>query len=258
VALGLAIASIIGVSAEGAPLALGNGVEISSTLVGNPAGAFSVYKIAYPGGTDVDITLTYQPSDPVTSSAFGFNVYGDGGYQGQGVANGELGALKLNYRADDPSTLLVQVYNYLDGAPVAYQLVTSGLPEATSAPAAALAQPDAAQPAAAPATATNQPLNGSTTGNPGGGIQLHQIAYPGDGETTTLTLTFSPDDPSYSPAIGFKVYDPMGNLVAEGQAIEAPAMRTATIATAVAGPYTVQIYDYVEGLTIAYTLVASR
>ncbi len=100
------------------------------TLVGNPAGAFDYYELDYAGGEeDLTITITYWPADPVTSAAFGFNVYGtdyvaygapteDSGVEGAGI-------LAVTYSAEDAAHLLVQVYNYAEGTPVTYQYEVS-------------------------------------------------------------------------------------------------------------------------------------
>jgi hypothetical protein len=73
-------------------------------------------------GSLASIELWFVPADPVTSAAVGFNVYlTDGRSLGQGAAcqnTGRDGLLKLDYSDDDPTTLHVQVFNYLDGAPL--------------------------------------------------------------------------------------------------------------------------------------------
>jgi hypothetical protein len=97
------------------------------TLVGNPAGAFALYNIQYPGD-DVTMTieLRYVPADPVTTAAVGLNVYRpDGSRIGQGAQcqdTGGDGLLRLSYADSDPATLTVQVYNYLDGGMLYYTL----------------------------------------------------------------------------------------------------------------------------------------
>jgi len=98
-----------------------------STLVGSPAGAFDLFTIDYPGDDSLaSIELWFVPADPVTSAAVGFNVYlPDGRSLGQGAAcqdTGGDGLLRLDYSDYDPTTLHVQVFNYLDGAPLYYVL----------------------------------------------------------------------------------------------------------------------------------------
>jgi hypothetical protein len=86
------------------------------------------YTIAYPGDESmVTVDLRFVPADPVTISGVGFNVYGPNGtLVGQGGPSGEdtggAGLLRFSYSGGDPVNLLVQVYNYIEGASMSYTL----------------------------------------------------------------------------------------------------------------------------------------
>jgi hypothetical protein len=93
----------------------------SGILSGDSQGSF-----AYPGDESVvTLELQFAPADPVTVRGVGFNVYGsDGTLVGQGGPSGEdtggAGLLRLDYSGDEPITLLVQVYNYIEGGAINY------------------------------------------------------------------------------------------------------------------------------------------
>jgi hypothetical protein len=261
-AIVLALTLVGGVWASDAPIALTSNTEIGGTLIGDHAGSFALYEIAYPGGeANLHLRLWYAPSDPVTSKVFGFKVYGANGFKGQGEPNeeGYVGVLDFWYSNENATTLLVQVYNYLDGATVSYGIIAEGLPEAVQAtpvatPAAPVAQP--AQPEAVATVETS--LSGSSMGNTGGGVSLHTFNYPGDEADTTVTMHFAPTDPSFGKAFGFIVYDPMGKAVATGEVTGTAGERTATFASAVSGTYVIQVYNYADGVLMSYTLALSR
>jgi hypothetical protein len=101
--------------------------SVPGSLVGNAAGAFVYYTIDYPGDESVEsIELWYVPADPVTTAAVGFNVYGpEGRLVGSGAQvadTGGDGLLALDYSDSEPTTLTVQLYNYLDSAILYYRL----------------------------------------------------------------------------------------------------------------------------------------
>ena len=95
---------------------------------------------------------------------------------------------------------------------------------------------------------------GSSTGNEGGAIQLHTFAYLGDEEDVTVTMSFSPADPSFGKAIGFDIYAPTGDIVASGVSSDEGGVLEATFASDIEGEFGVQVYNYTEDVVLNYTL----
>ncbi|OGO04728.1 MAG: hypothetical protein A2Y73_07080 [Chloroflexi bacterium RBG_13_56_8] len=69
-----------------------------------------------------------------------------------------------------------------------------------------------------------------------------------------MRMYFTPDNPSIGDGVGFTVYGPAGK-VATGKTTGTPGERAATFQTNVAGKYLIQVYNYIEGLTINYTII---
>ena len=100
---------------------------VSGHLVGSDAGAFAFYSVQYPGeGSVASVEMRYVPGDPITTAGVGLNVYGPAGQlvgRGHQVSNtGGDGLLQWDYRSDEACTLVVQVYNYLDGGAIHYSI----------------------------------------------------------------------------------------------------------------------------------------
>lgn len=242
-------------SSADAPEALHNAQQVSGVLTGNAGGAFAFYKLDYPGDESVvTIELRYVPADPVTNAAVGFNVYGPNGFfigRGQMVEDtGGDGVLQLEYADDNKATWLVQVYNYIPDHSISYSIVAEGLPEAqatvTTAPAEIVATPEA------PTTA-NLEGTGYLAGNHGGAYALYEVKVVADAPDVAVTMNWSPDDPDIARGVGFVAYGPSGQVV-RGGGTGTPGERTATLAADQPGVYQVQVYNYIDGLTIQYTL----
>ena len=243
-------------SAE-APQALQNEQAVSGVLTGNGGGAFAYYNIHYPGDESaITIEMRYNPADPVTSAGVGFNVYGADGYyigQGQAVADtGGDGIFRLEYAGDNAATWLVQVYNYLPDITVGYNIVAEGLPE-TATPAAEAAEVVTA----AETTVATEPAplseSGYLTGNAGGAYATHTVTVPAEATDIQVTLIWQPDDPVIATGVGFAAYGPAGQVhtsVGTGN----PGERTVTLPTDEPGIYQIQVYNYIDGLTIRYAL----
>jgi hypothetical protein len=242
-------------SSADAPEALHNAQQVSGVLTGNAGGAFAFYKLDYPGDQSVvTIELRYVPADPVTNAAVGLNVYGPNGFfigRGQMVEDtGGDGVLRLPYSDDNKATWLVQVYNYLPGHSLSYSIVAEGLPEAaatvTSAPAKVVATPEA------PAT-TKLTGAGYLAGNHGGAYALYKVDVVADAPNVVVTMNWAPDDPDIAKGVGFVVYGPSGQ-VARATGTGTPGERKTTLPANAPGVYQVQVYNYIDGLTIQYTL----
>ncbi|MGC9360182.1 MAG: hypothetical protein ACP5G7_07385 [Anaerolineae bacterium] len=71
------------------------------------------------------------------------------------------------------------------------------------------------------------------------------------GQDVELVMRYAPDDPTFRAGVGMTVYGPDGW---SRQATVYDGERAVTIVNAPTGTYIVQIYNYIEGLEISYTL----
>ena len=246
VALGLAG----GVSAEGNtpddPIWLADEAPMTAQLAGNRGGSFVYYAIAYPGHERaVTIHVSYAPGDRATLSAVGFNVYGPNGYL---IGEGEVaGAAKeLVYSDDDAATWLIQLYNYGDGMTVGYTISVDGLPS-TPVP---ITKPDVDDEESQEPSGEALAEAGKLLGSRAGAFDRYAIAYQ-SGQDVELVMRYTPDDPTIRAGVGMTIYGPDGwsreATVRDGE-------RAVTIVNGPTGTYIVQIYNYIEGLEISYTL----
>jgi hypothetical protein len=235
--------------------ALVNNVPARGVLTGNRAGTFAYYTLEYPGDLRVvTIELHFAPADPVTRLGFGFNVYGPGGFAiGQGAADTEDDGepVQLQYSDANRATWLVQVYNYIPGHQVSYSLVAGGLPEAQVEPAPSPAPTEPSLPE--PPSELGFAVSGALLGKAAGAYAFYELDGLGQGTEVTLTMAFSPDDPVISPGVGFAVYGPSGE-VARGESTGLPGQRKAVFAAEHPGPYLIQVFNYIEGVLISYSL----
>lgn len=253
-AIAVALAKVDPSLAENAYPELVNKVPASGTLVGNRAGAFDYYTIDYPGDYRVvTIELHFVPADPVTKLAFGFNVYGPNGYViGRGAEQDEdaEGPVQLQYSDGHEAMWLVQVYNYLHNYPVSYSLVVNGLPE-PSLPSPA-PTPTAASEVESPPELDLQ-IAGALVGSRAGSFAFYELDYDGDGSEVALKMTFTPDDPVIARGVGLVVYGPSGE-VARGQPTGRPGERELAFASDQPGSYLIQVFNYIEGAVITYSI----
>jgi len=234
-----------------APQALHNEEWLSGELVGSRGGAFGYYSINYPGDNSVvTIELRFKPADPVTKSAFGFNVYGSNGFVlGEGIFTGHRdghGVLDFQYSDHRPGTWLVQVYNYAPNHHVGYGIVVKDLREPPP-PAPVVEAP-------APRAAAPVPLIGAgyLTGWPGGSYTYYNVTVESTADVQ-LTMSSSAENAGLVSGVGFVVYGPAGE-VCRGTADAVAGERKATLPAKAPGVYKVQVYNYVPGLTISYIL----
>jgi hypothetical protein len=240
--------------AAGLPTLL-NDAPATGVLTGNRAGAFAYYSIDYPGDLRVvTIGLQFAPADPVTRLGFGFNVYGPNGFvigQGAEYENGDVEPLRLQYSDANKATWLVQVYNYIPGHRVDFSLLVGGLPELQAAPG------PLPTPTVAPQPVSPRDLGlaaaGALVGNRSGAFAVYRLDYRGDGSEVALTMSFSPDDPVIARGVGFVVYGPSGE-VAQGQSTGLPGQRRAVFSSRELGAYTVQVFNYIQGVVIQYSI----
>jgi hypothetical protein len=225
---------------------------VAGAVTGSSAGAFAYYTINYPGnGNVVTIELRFAPADPVVKRGFSFNVYGPYGfYIGRGMSMGDSGGdgvLQVTWADDNPATWLVQVYNYLPGQTVAYGIMAKGLP--------------VPQPAQPMPPATPHPMGppvlligaGYLEGRSGGTIAYYSVTVAAGGPDVQLTMTCWPDDANIAKNVGFAAYGPRGEVVT-ATATATAGERKATLSAAAPGVYRVQVYNYINGLSVQYML----
>ena len=124
--LGLCL-SIVGVASAWSgdpdqPKRLSNTVPRCGVLEGNRGSAFSYYEFPCPGdGSDVTVSMLFEPDDPVTGQGMGFVIYGPSGEVARGQRAGRSGKRKVTFFSAEGGTYLVQVYdNYIEGATLHY------------------------------------------------------------------------------------------------------------------------------------------
>lgn len=225
-----------------APVAIPYDGSVDFSLIGSHGGSFAYYSIVYPGdGRVITIDLDLAPGDPVAMRAAGFNVYGPNGYFiGAGSKTKTTADRKQLLWSDfNPATWLIQVYNYLDGVPVAFHLEVSGLP--------------APQPTRAPVMLASEAKEFSMAsdnllGDHGGNYHYYKIASTGDGSDVILHLYHAPDDRFVSQGFGINVYAPRDGMLA------ASGSHEAQFKLEVPGTYLVQVYNYVHGINVSYVL----
>lgn len=229
---------------------------VAGALSGSTGGSFNYYKIEYPGNKSVvTIELRFAPADPVTRTAFGFNVYGPSGFFiGRGLwIKEELGdgVLQLQYADENKATWLVQVFNYLPKGNVNYGIMAKGIPATGPQPTPVPVPVKPTPPSGSPV-----PLIGSgyVTGRSGGNYTFYKVTVPVGGPDVQLLLTVWPDDANIATGVGFVVYGPSGGEAARGATTATPGERRATLSTKYPGVYEVQVYNYFQGLTISYIL----
>jgi len=227
-----------------APIAIPYDQSLDFMLVGSSGGAFAYYSIEYPGdGRVITIELELAPGDPVAMMGAGFNVYGPNGYFiGSGAKSlTRMDCKQLQWADYNPARWLIQVYNYLDRAPINFHLRVTGLPES---------QPTSIRmPVMTPADAmTFSMASGSLLGDQGGNYHYYKIESNADGSEMALYLYYTPDNHIISRGFGMNVYGPQhGVLVASGG-------HEARFRLELAGTYLVQIYNYIHGINISYVL----
>ncbi len=99
--------------------------------------------------------------------------------------------------------------------------------------------------------------SGLLPGNVGGSFAKYYFSSPGDSSLITVRLAFVPDTPAMAGGVGFDVYGPSGR-VASGLSTGVPTERKATFSATDSGQYLVQVYNYVQGTTLDYTLTIGR
>lgn len=254
-ALALSVVLTSGVLAQGSTpqdaTPLQNGVTASGEIVGSRAGSFHYYTVDYPGDLSVvTLRLDFEPADPVARNGFGFKVYGENGYLiGEGSSDGlPTGVQEVRYSDSNDDIWLVQVYNYLPDRAISYELVVTGLPQASGTP-----EPTPV-PTRSPADLT-QTESGTLTGSSAGAYIFYNLPYAADGSQIEIEMSYQPDNRVIARGVGFVVYGPQGEI-ARGQGTGRPTERQATFSATTPGNYIIQVYNYIDNLTISFTIEA--
>lgn len=100
-----------------------NGPRLGGRLVGDRAGTFAYYVLDYAGGSaPVTFHLLTNPANATDGEGVGINLYGpDGSIEGEGIVD-EPGHVHLSGQGPTAGPWLVQVYNYLHGVGVDFQI----------------------------------------------------------------------------------------------------------------------------------------
>jgi len=232
-----------------------NEVPVSGMLTGNGAGSFAYYTIDYPGDLRVvTIELEFAPADPVTRLGVGLNVYGPGGYvigqTGAEELDSEDKVTTIRYSDANEATWLVQVYNYIPNHTISYSVTAKGLPEQTPISPTTTPEPTVER---KPTAVLGTAVTGSLTGRPAGAFEFYEFSYAGDGAEVQVEMVYVPDNDLIASGVGFIIYGPSGE-VARGTGTGRPTERRAGLASDVAGTYLIQVYNYIAGLTIQYSI----
>ncbi|MHB1414064.1 MAG: hypothetical protein ACYC1C_02335 [Chloroflexota bacterium] len=227
----------------------------TGTIVGGSNSTFRYYRFSYPGAdTSVIIHLTWNPGFGATDAAFNFNVYGPNGLAGRGERGEDVGPAStsvLNLRSQVAGDYLVQVYNYTPATTSAYTLDFTGLgaPPVTAVGNTTPGQAIQVEEQAPTAV-------GTLTGQSQGAFRYFTFGYPGVDWETTISVTFKPARWIPESAFGFNVYD--GDTWVTTSAETSRGTESVTAAATVKrfqpGTLTVQLYNYVEGVTAEYQL----
>jgi len=245
------------------------GQPVVGQLGANTQGAYSYYRFSYAGdNSGLSLVLRYNPANPSTKNGVGMNLLhgsdivlaSNAQTMTQAFAEGTTayadGLLTGFYQSQTPGDYYIQVNNF-SGTAINYTLSLAGLP----CPGSAAAQPAPAATPVAPngltsdtAYALNSQDARQLGGNSIGSFVWYSFNYDGQSRAT-LNMTFTPSDPLQSSQSGFNVYGPNGISLQAGQNGQGPGSLGLTLpGNAPAGNYHVQVFNYLSGTTISYTL----
>ncbi len=262
-ALGV-VASTFAATADGktaaTAIALSTSSPATGSLTGSAAGSFEYFTFSYPGDGSVGtITINVSSTDPAVDNAVGVNVYQSGTLLATMNALGSpAGTNSVTFSSTTPGPVLVQVYNYQQGATVSFSLSLSGVttmaPTTSAAPTATPTPTKAGSSASNPIKLTTS-SSGTLPGNPAGSFVYYTVDYPGDGSTQSVTLSFSPAGADVANALIVNVYQ-NGNTLTSVQGTQAATLGQLTVSysSTTAGPVLIQLANYNPSPTISYTI----
>ena len=188
--------------------------SITTSLVGDPGGAYNYFHIAYPGANlPLQVTIVFQPGYPSTGpQGFGFELYGPNGtsFESQPVGtNGSISTGQWTYASPSASDVLIQVFNYTAGMQVGYTLSVYGLAGGSSATltGASNTTPDKA----VDLTTLNASIGGTLAAPTSSGSPtsyFYTIHYPGGNAPLTFTMNATPPASGQNLPYGYAVTCP--------------------------------------------------
>src|SRR5262245_2291532 len=128
--------------------------SVTGNVIGDSGGAFNYYSIDYPSGAvPIPIVMRAQPGRGTAGVGTGFEVYGPSGLAGDAIGDDRStsdSTYSLTLAHLIAGTYHIQVYNFIAGLPMSYQLQVSGLGPAPSegAPPSEAGPPPAGAPPA--------------------------------------------------------------------------------------------------------------
>ena len=256
--------------------------SISDSLTGDSGGAFRYYAIDYPGGgVPIPIVMRGQPGRGTAGVGTGFKVYGPSGLFGDAIGDDRSttdSSYNLTLAHAVAGTYYIQVYNFVQGLPLSFQLQVSGLSGPAPAPAApeggAAPQPAPSQPTAPPSSpdqAFHPQARDLTTGgilppNGAGSFAYYKLDYPGGGTNMTITLGYSPLAANSEQLVGFNLYranpnaaggtDLVGSSSQTGRD-QSSATEGFTLVADAGDQYLLQVFSYLPDTEINYTLIVT-
>ncbi|HEV8638794.1 MAG TPA: hypothetical protein VG370_31675 [Chloroflexota bacterium] len=253
--------------------------SVADSLTGDSGGAFRYYAIDYPGGgVPVPIVMRAQPGRGTAGVGTGFKIYGPNGLFGEAIGDDRSttdSSYSLTLAHAAAGRYHIQVFNFIQGLPMSFQLQVSGLPAAPAARAAPGAQPAEPAPAApapsSPGQATHPQVRDLTTGgtlpaNSAGSFAYYELDYPGGRTKMTITIGYSPLAANSEQAVGFNVYRPNPNAPGGSELVGTSAQTGRDQSSATEGftleaddgeRYLLQVFSYLPDTQISYTLIVT-
>ena len=245
-------------------------LSASGSIAGDSAGSYQYYTFNYPGdGSTGTITLNVTPTDPTVGNAVGLNLYQDGTQlASMNALSPTPGTNFAIFSSTTRAPILVQVYNYDQGATASYDFAITGVTASTpvtAAPSSATPAPAASSSTAAEkaaGTASNpiqltagKAISGTLAGDGGGSYVYYTIDYPGDGSTQTVTVNYSPTGIDVGNGVSVSIYQDGTTLNSEsGSASSQPGTLAVGYTSLTKGPVLIQIANYNPSPTISYTI----
>ncbi|MHB1294544.1 MAG: prenyltransferase/squalene oxidase repeat-containing protein [Anaerolineae bacterium] len=100
------------------------------------------------------------------------------------------------------------------------------------------------------------PANGTLTGKAGGRYAYYTLRHPGKDRTVSLKLRFTPGDPTTANGFGMIVYGEDGAVVGTA-GYQGGGVLALDLASEAPANWLVQVYNYLPGVPVAYSLTAS-
>lgn len=246
------------------PYVLTDPAPVAGNLPGKWSGSYDYYRIDYPGGDlELRIQVAFHGYDTTQANALGFVVYGLLRRHEVGDWKQREGYIEVTYQEEAPATLLVQLYNYTRFT-FPYTVVASGLPSGVPSSAPVQPTPTPTPVAGSSASGTGafvigSSVSGTIVGNRAGAFASHTLQLVGDKKDVTVTMTFSPADPSFKGAFGFRVYDPTGKEEGVGPvSTKTLGELKMTFSPRLSGEYLVRVHNYANTVPMQYTLRATQ